>query len=254
MDVQILRGVVVMHGAGHVEIHAAEQIHGGDQVLQIQNGIVVRLKPAQHPDVPLERVDAVPALQAVGPVDGVYFAQLPVGVDERVARDVDRMQRVRGCVEPAEQDGVGVAVAVVVAHQQQGIDAARLLGHGGRRLRGSLLCGRLRGRGEALRAERRFLLLGRTLPDHVHAVERDQHDGRRQREGRQKAYGFGSFVVHHGIPLVLSAASPERAPRENGREAFQNTVFFTKKYRRGPPLLYYCMKKKRALDFNTKKC
>ena len=235
---QVLRGIVVVHGHGDLEVHAAEQVHRPDQVLQIQHGVAVRLKAGEHADVAAQRVDAVAALQAVAPVDGVHLPHLPVGVDERIPGDADKVEAVRPRVQPAEEERIRIAVAVVVSYQKQGVNAAlrhRLRRRGARRRLGASL---FPDRAHGLGLQRRFVFFRRLLPDPVDAVKADERYGSQQRRSQQQTDKFGHPVFHLAVPHV----------------DIKNSEKSTKKYRRRLPLLYYCIKISRSLDFNTKKC
>ena len=118
LDDQILRRVVVVHGIGHVEIHAADGVHDLAHGLPLQNHLIIRLKANQLGDFFIKSLDALlPA--AVHVVNGVDLLHVPVDIYHGVPGNGHDVGLLVGHIVARQQHGVRVAAAPGVPAQDQ---------------------------------------------------------------------------------------------------------------------------------------
>ena len=133
MDAEVLNGIVIVHVDGHIEIHAADGLHQRLKAGQIHgNGVV-------HRDAQLvghHLCQLGHAALAEGGVDLVGFS-IPHGLG--VTGDADAVDVAVHSVHSYQNVGVAVAVAVVRAGDQNGVEAALALQMGPQGLLGRLL-------------------------------------------------------------------------------------------------------------------
>ena len=122
------RPVVIVHGLGHVKIHPAQYVHHLNDGVQIDHCVAVHVKAGQLLHVAAQGIDAVAAVVFAAPVHAVQLSVVPLHVDDGIPGDADKIQLVAHRVQLAHHDGVGVAGAVVVAGQQDGVNAVLALG------------------------------------------------------------------------------------------------------------------------------
>ena len=107
---QILSRVVVVHGIGHIEIHAADGVHDLAHGLPLQNHLIIRLKANQLGDFFIKSLDALlPA--AVHVVNGVDLLHVPVDVYHGVTGNGHDVGLLVGHIVAGQQHGVRVAAA-----------------------------------------------------------------------------------------------------------------------------------------------
>ena len=183
MDVQILTGVLIVHVAGDVEVYAAEGVDRVDEHVEVDDRVAVDVEAEQILDLLAQTVDADAAGIHRAPIDGVDLAYVPADVHERVARDADEVHLVLHGVDLADEDSVGVAVAVVIADEEHSVYSVLPVGAEG----GSSVVGLGIGIHGLRRHLRRSLVrdFGRFFPQHVRA-ERADDDQRKHRENRKE--------------------------------------------------------------------
>ena len=107
---QILSRVVVVHGIGHIEIHAADGVHDLAHGLPLQDHLIIRLKANQLGDFFIKSLDALlPA--AVHVVNGVDLLHVPVDVYHGVTGNGHDVGLLVGHIVAGQQHGVRVAAA-----------------------------------------------------------------------------------------------------------------------------------------------
>ena len=121
MDVQVLARVFIVHGLGHVKPDAAHQIHHVHKHVQVDHRVAVHIEADQVSDLGFQPVDGHAAGIGGAGVDGVDLSHVPIQVDKGVPGNAHKVHGMIHRVKPAHDNGVGVAVAVVIAHQQDGI-------------------------------------------------------------------------------------------------------------------------------------
>ena len=183
VDVQVLAGVLIVHVAGDVEVYAAEGVDRVDEHVEVDDRVAVHVEAEQVLDLLAQAVDAHAAGIHRTPIDGVDLAYVPADVHERVARDADEVHLVLHGVDLADDDGVGVAVAVVIADEQHRVHPVLPVGVESR--------AGVVGAGVGLHGLRRDLHwcfvrdVGRFFPQHIRA-ERADDDQRQHRKDRKK--------------------------------------------------------------------
>ncbi len=118
LDHQILVRVVVVHGIGVVEVHAADGVHQLAHGLPLHYHLIVRLKAHQLGNLLVQRLDT-PFPAAVVKVDGVDFLHIPRDVDHGVPGNGHHRGLLVGHVVTGQQHGVRVAAAAGIQPQDQ---------------------------------------------------------------------------------------------------------------------------------------
>ena len=200
--------------------HCVDRLYKGGQV---EHGVAVHVKARQLAHMAAQRLDAVVAVVARAPIDAVDLPHGSVDIDERVARDANGVESMAHGVELCDHDGVGIAGAVVIADEENGIHpvltaraecraslhpAAR-----GRRalLRSArLLIGRVQRAAELLRFSRRRRGL---LPKHIYAHRGDRQYRRRAERSQNYPDGSAFFIHVFAFPTCLCGLRRRIEPR-----------------------------------------
>ena len=218
VDIQILRGVLIVHVLRHVKVDAADKVNGLLERLQIDEHIAVDRKAEQAVQARGKPFHAVRTAARVNRVD-LHKSPAP-GRDRGIARDRQKRDRVRVRIQMGDDDGVGAVAIAVGAADENVIHAVAqrlglLGGHvllrlllrlkllrcdwNGGRLRRFFLGGRLRLR----LGERRTLhRLHQQLPRRERASGDCQHDHRRDQRRACTARQRGLFCMRRTAAIA----------------------------------------------------
>ena len=144
IDVQVLRGIVVLHPERHLVVHAADRIDDGRDAVKVYDNILIRLKAHQALDLFFRLLDVAAlaaGVHAVGCVDLLARAGRGV-VAHGVARDVHNVdglflgvhrrdhQRIRSCsilIDRADDEREHIVDARARVEQTAHIDLVAVL-------------------------------------------------------------------------------------------------------------------------------
>ena len=129
VDVEVLIGVVVVHGEGDVEPHAAQGLHHPAHSLPLHHHVEVRRHAGEVAHLGLQPLDP-PAAGLLGGVDRVDPLDIPGDVDHGIPGDGEEVHRLVGYVVGHQHDGVRAAAGGILPHQEEGVVV--LLPPGGR--------------------------------------------------------------------------------------------------------------------------
>ena len=107
MDVQILIGIVIIHINGNVKIDAADLIDQSDEPLEVDGNIEVDGNAEQVFDLRPQKLRS-----ALG-ISEIELVACPFVVEQRVARETDKIDRLAHGVKANENIGVAAAVVVI---------------------------------------------------------------------------------------------------------------------------------------------
>ena len=185
-----------MHGLGHVKPDAAHQVHHVHEHVQVDHRIAVHVEADQVSDLGLQPVDGHTAGVGSPGVDRVDLSHVPVQIDKGVPGDAHKVHGMVHGIQAAHNDGIGVAVSIVIAHQQDGIAVLLPVGADGLNFAVRIL---FNGYGlGCLRLHVRSL-----FPQHIYAVQGNAGNGKdpkQRKKGAEKQAFIVFFLMH--IPCL----------------------------------------------------
>ena len=116
MDVEVLRGVVVVHIPGHVEVHAAHGVHDLTHGVPFHHHLIIRLKAHQLRDLLIEVLDAL-LTRAVVIVNGVDPLDIPRDVHHGVPGNGHDRGLLIGHIIACQEHGVRIPAAAGITAQ-----------------------------------------------------------------------------------------------------------------------------------------
>ena len=118
VDGKILIGVLIVHVAGDVKIHAVHGVHDFAHGFPLHNHLIVRLEAHQLRDFFIEGLDALFSA-AVIIINGIDPLDVPRNVDHGIPRNGHDGGLLVGDIIAGQQHGVRVAAAACVPAQDQ---------------------------------------------------------------------------------------------------------------------------------------
>ena len=115
MDVEILIGVVIVHGEGHIKIHAAQRLHDLPHGLPLDNHVKVRHHAGEVAHLGLEALYSL-----LGGVDGVDALDVPGDIHHGVPGDAHKAGLLVGHVIGGQHNSVGAAAGGVLPQEEEG--------------------------------------------------------------------------------------------------------------------------------------